>query len=174
MKNVNTLENAASLAHQYTNVDAQGRRTSLHQLSKYALYYSLVFVLLYIGGMKFTAYEAEGISGLIANSPMLAWTYGIFSHQSLSAVIGITELSIAALIAAGPYNARLSLLGGVLAIGLFLTTLSFLLSTPGIVESGLGFPALTVMPGQFLLKDIVFLAVALYITSDSLRSLTKR
>ena len=45
---------------------------ALARLSRYFLYYSLVFVLVYIGGMKFTAYEAEGISGLVENSPVLA------------------------------------------------------------------------------------------------------
>ena len=33
--------------------------------------YGLVIVLLWIGGMKFTAYEAEGIRPLVANSPRL-------------------------------------------------------------------------------------------------------
>ena len=34
--------------------------------------YGLVIVLLWIGGMKFTAYEAEGIRPLVANSPLMS------------------------------------------------------------------------------------------------------
>jgi reactive chlorine resistance protein C len=34
--------------------------------------YGLAIVLLWIGGMKFTAYEAEGIKPLVANSPLTA------------------------------------------------------------------------------------------------------
>ena len=35
--------------------------------------YGLVIVLLWIGGMKFTAYEAEGIRPMVANSPLMSW-----------------------------------------------------------------------------------------------------
>ena len=39
--------------------------------------------------------------------------------------------------------------------------LSFLVTTPGWEPSLGGFPALSAMPGQFLLKDVVLLGVAL-------------
>src|SRR5262249_12791305 len=39
--------------------------------------YGLVIVLLWIGGMKFTAYEAEGIKRLVANSPLMSWVYRV-------------------------------------------------------------------------------------------------
>lgn len=104
---------------------------------------------------------------------MLDWTYSVFSQRVLSTLIGIVELSIAVLIALRPINPRLSLTGGILAFGLFMTTLSFLISTPGIVESSLGFPALSIMPGQFLLKDVVFLAVSFYVIVESLDKLNE-
>ena len=37
--------------------------------------YRLVLVLLWIEGMKFTVYEAEGIRPLVANSPLMGWVY---------------------------------------------------------------------------------------------------
>ena len=49
----------------------------LEAAGRHSLRYGLVLVLLWIGGMKFTAYEAEGISGLVANSPLMAWAYQI-------------------------------------------------------------------------------------------------
>ncbi|MNG32209.1 hypothetical protein D3C87_1590440 [compost metagenome] len=54
---------------------------------------------------------------------------------------------------------------------LFLTTLSFMFSTPGVIEPGLGFPAITVAPGQFLLKDIGLLAASLFVAGHSLTRL---
>jgi uncharacterized membrane protein YkgB len=45
---------------------------------------------------------------------------------------------------------------------MFLTTLTFLFSTRGWEPSLGGFPALSAMPGQFLLKDLVLLAAALW------------
>ena len=45
--------------------------------------------------------------------------------------------------------------------------------TPGTFEPSLGFPAISLVPGQFLLKDIVLLAVSLWIYGDSARRLRR-
>ena len=144
---------------------------ALEGLATRALRYSLVLVLVWIGAMKFTRVEAQAIEPLVANSPLLAWVYGVASVEATSALIGAAELVIAGLIAARPFSAKLSLVGSALAVGMFLTTLSFLLSTPGVFEASLGgFPALSVLPGQFLLKDAVLLAVALWCTAEAWRA----
>src|SRR5262245_8191690 len=77
--------------------------------------YGLVVVVGWIGVMKFTAYEAEGISGYVANSPLMGWVYGFMSHRGFSAVLGVVEVAIAILIAARPYSPRASALGSALA-----------------------------------------------------------
>ena len=51
---------------------------------------------------------------------------------------------------------------------MFLTTLSFLFSTPGWEASLGGFPALSVVPGQFLLKDVVLLGAAVWSLGEAL------
>lgn len=152
-----------------TSLTFESLASHIEALGRLAVPFSLVGVLVYIGGLKFTAYEAEGISGLVRNSPLMAWTYSILSVRGLSAVLGLSELSIAALIALRPWSARASALGGLLAVGMFLTTLSFLFSTPGVIEATVGFPVLSGMPGQFLLKDLVLLGAALWTLGDSLK-----
>ena len=128
----------------------------------------LILVIAWIGAMKFTAYEAGAIEGLVANSPLLSWVYSVLSVRGASAVIGGTELIIAALIAARPFSATLAAVGGALAIGMFATTASFILSTPGVFEGSLGgFPALSVLPGQFLIKDVVLLAAAVWVFAEA-------
>jgi uncharacterized membrane protein YkgB len=153
------------LAQVVSRVEAVGRL---------AIRYGLVVVLAYIGGMKFTAYEAEGISLFVSNSPFMAWTYQLLSVRGLSSLIGFTEIVIAALIAARPWSPTFSSLGSVMAVGMFLTTLSFLFTTPGVIEGSLGFPALSVLPGQFLLKDVVLLGAALWTLGDSLQAIVSR
>jgi uncharacterized membrane protein YkgB len=139
-----------------------------------AMRYGLVLVLLWIGGMKFTAYEAEGIRGFVANSPLMSWAYSLLSVHSFSAVLGITEILIAMLIAARPLSARVAAVGSALAVGMFLTTLSFLLTTPGVWETSAGgFPALSVVPGQFLLKDLVLLGVSMWSFLEAWESLRR-
>jgi uncharacterized membrane protein YkgB len=52
---------------------------------------------------------------------------------------------------------------------LFLSTVSFLFTTPGVtVASAGGFPVLSVLPGQFLIKDVVLVSAALWTLGDSL------
>src|SRR5215510_718466 len=77
--------------------------------------YGLVVVVGWIGFMKFTAYEAEGISGYVANSPLMSWVYGFMSHRGFSAVLGVVELTVAILIAARPLAPRASIVGSALA-----------------------------------------------------------
>ena len=52
---------------------------------------------------------------------------------------------------------------------MFLTTLSFVFTTPGVWQAGYGFPALAAFPGQFLVKDVVLLGAAMSTLADSLR-----
>lgn len=131
------------------------------------LYASLALIYTWFGGMKFTAYEAEGLIGLISNNPLLSWTYSLFSPRDFSSLLGVIELSIGALIAARVFNPIYSTVGGLLSAGLFVTTLSFMVTTPGVIVPELGFPAITVAPGQFLLKDVGLLALSLWIAVDS-------
>jgi reactive chlorine resistance protein C len=125
--------------------------------------YGLVVVVAWIGLMKFTEYEAEGISRYVANSPLMSWVYGFMNHRGFSAVLGVVEVTIALLIAARPFSPRASALGSALAVGMFLTTLSFLVTTPGVwaADAG-GFPALSGFPGQFLIKDLALLGISLW------------
>ena len=108
--------------------------------------YGLVIVLLWIGGMKFTAYEAEGIKPLVANSPLMGWVYRLMSVGGFSAFLGVVEIAIGLLIAVRPVWAMGSAVGSALASGMFLTTLSFRLGTesgriPGLVSAARAIPA---------------------------------
>jgi reactive chlorine resistance protein C len=134
----------------------------------YLLRYGLVLVIAWIGFMKFTAYEAAGIHPLVANSPLMSWAYAIFSERAFSALLGIVEISVAVMIALRPLSAKVAAIGSGLAAVMFLTTLTFLLSTPGWEASLGGFPALSVVPGQFIIKDIVLLAAAVWSLGEAL------
>jgi uncharacterized membrane protein YkgB len=125
--------------------------------------YGLVVVVGWIGLMKFTAYEAEGIRLYVTNSPLMSWVYGPMSVRGFSAVLGVVEVAVAVLIAARPFSPRACALGSALAVGMFLTTLSFLVTTPGVwaADAG-GFPALSGKPGQFLIKDVALLGISLW------------
>jgi uncharacterized membrane protein YkgB len=64
----------------------------------------------------------------------------------------------------------LSIVGSLLAILLFVSTVSFLFTTPGVAEAaGGGFPALSLL-GEFLLKDVPLLGLSFWTLADSIRA----
>src|SRR3977135_2381321 len=78
-----TVEQTSSLG---SRVEAVGR-----ELARYGL----VVVVGWIGLMKFTAYEAEGIRLYVTHSPLMSWVYGPMSVRGFSAMLGVVEGAIA-------------------------------------------------------------------------------
>ena len=146
-----------------------GLSEKLVTLSDLGLRFSVVVVLVWIGAMKFTAYEAGAIEGLIASSPLISWIYLLTDQQGASNLIGSIEIATAIALIAGMFNRQAAIAGALVASMTFALTLSFLLSAPGWEASLGGFPALSVVPGQFLLKDIVLLAVSLSLLAKALK-----
>ncbi len=136
--------------------------------------YGLVVILLWVGALKFTAYEAEGIQGLIANSPFMSWMYSVMSVRSASMLIGTVEIIAGLMIAARSFAPKISAIGSIIAIGIFLVTLHFLLTTPGVWQPGYGFPFPSPMPGQFIAKDLALLGIAVWSAGEALRAANLR
>jgi len=130
--------------------------------------YGLALVFAWIGAMKFTAYEANAIQGLVASSPLLSWLYSVLDVRGVANLIGTAEIVTAVLLVARPYNAVAGVVGGLLVAATTAVTLTFILSAPGWEASLGGFPALSVVPGQFLLKDVVLLGAGLLVAGDAL------
>ena len=127
----------------------------------------LVLCLLFIGLAKFTPEEAQGIQPLVSHSPFMGWMYSVWSLQTVSNLIGTTELLIMVLLVAGIWWSWASLAGSLGAALTFLATISFLFSTPGAIVLGHGFPALGAT-GQFLIKDVVLLGASVVLMGEAL------
>jgi uncharacterized membrane protein YkgB len=142
------------------------RGATLEAIGISMLRYALVLIFVLFGALKFTAAEAAAIKPLVSNSPFMSWLYAFFTDEGVSRIIGTSELVTAALLAVRPISARASAIGSGLAIATFVTTLSFLFSTPG---------ALSAMhPAHgFLLKDVVLLGAAVALGAESLRAATR-
>lgn len=135
--------------------------------------YGLVVVIAWIGALKFTSYEAHGIQPLVANSPLMSWLYNIFDVGTFSALLGVVEIAAAVLIAVKPLAPKISIAGSIGAIGLFLGTISFLFTTPGIGEASAGgFPVLS-STGQFLIKDVALMGISAWTLADSVRAVRR-
>ncbi|WP_396929216.1 YkgB family protein [Mycolicibacterium sp.] len=152
----------------------QLRGSRITTIAPYFARYGLAIVLAWFGAMKFTSYESQGISHWVANSPFLGWLYDVISIDAFGRMNGSIELTVAALIAVKPWFPKLSVVGGVLASLFFMLTLSFMVTTPGVGEASAGgFPVLSA-DGEFLMKDIANLGLALWLLADSVEATRKR
>ena len=131
------------------------------------LRYGLVFLLVVIGSMKFFAFEARGIQPLVAHSPFLSWMYHVLSVQGVSNVFGLVEITTGILIALRRVSPRASAVGSLAGVVIFLTTLSFLFTTPGALAPGSGV-------GGFLMKDLILLGGAVYTAGEALLAPVRR
>ena len=159
-----------------------GRRTDaaqagprLQDAGAAILRYGLAGILVYYGAFKFHPVEAEAIRPLVSESPLMGWMYSVLSVQGVSNFIGLTEIAVALLLLARPWSPRAGVIGGVGAAVIFLTTLSFLVTTPGAWATVPGWPI--PMPGaagSFLIKDLFLLGAAVWIAGESLRAMSTR
>jgi reactive chlorine resistance protein C len=134
------------------------------------LRYGLALIFVWFGFLKFTAYEADGIAPLAMHSPLPSWAFAALGKQGLSNAIGMIELAVGVLIAVRAWSAKLSAVGSIGAALTFLITLTFLFSTPGVWQEGMGFPFLSGMVGQFLIKDVVLFAASVWTAGEALRA----
>lgn len=151
-----------------TNIQTEEIASYITALGHRVLRYGLAPVIGWIGLMKFTGYEAQGIAPLVAHSPLLSWMYGLWTVRQFATGLGVVEIAIAILIALRPWSRKASVIGSAAGVLMFLTTLSFLVSTPGWEPSLGGFPALSGAVGQFLIKDVVLLGAAIWSLGESL------
>src|SRR5690348_4692844 len=100
---------------------------------------------------------------MVSHSPFLFWIYPAFGVQSGSEVIGVVELIIAALIVVRRWSPRASAIGSTAAVGMFLITLSFIVTTPNLGEGT-----------AFLLKDLTLLGAALWTAGEAFDAASRR
>jgi uncharacterized membrane protein YkgB len=99
----------------------------------------------------------------------MSWLYDVLSVSAFSALLGVVEVAAAVLLAVKPWWPRISAAGSVISIGLFVATLTFLVTTPGVFEASQGgFPMLS-STGQFLIKDAALLGISVWTLADALR-----
>jgi uncharacterized membrane protein YkgB len=134
----------------------------------------MVLIFVAFGIQKFTPQSAHGIVLYISNSPFVSWL-SIFGVRGEADFLGIVELSIAVLLAAGSAIPVLSAIGSLMAAGSFAITWSFFFTTPDVVKWSFSTdPIAWNLTGEFLFKDIVLLSVCIVLFLASLPQSTTR
>jgi uncharacterized membrane protein YkgB len=123
---------------------------------------SMVLIFLLFGYQKWFEYEAQGLVPFISNGPLTFWMYPVFGLHGASYFLGVSEWLTAALLIWGFWNPRVGILGAILSTGTFVTTVTIIPFMPDGWDAAAGFPAMTGNVA-FLMKDVVFLAVSVYL-----------
>src|SRR6201996_4086615 len=114
----------------------------------------MIVMLLWARSYKMTAPGSEGIIPLVSNSPLVSWHFKLFGPYIGSDLIGLTEMVAAVLIIAGYLWPKAGIVGGLIASGMFFTTSTMIMTTPGAITvvHGVGYMSFL---GLFLFKDVV-------------------
>ncbi len=147
-------------------------QTPLERVGLVLLRLAVIVIFLVFGLQKFTLVEAQGIAPLVSHSPLTSWL-GILGVQGQSRVIGTFELTFGALLTYGLWRpgSWAALAGAAGSCLCFVTTLSFLLTTPGVFAPNAA-PILSGDTGLFLLKDIATLAASILFVAQGLAAWT--
>lgn len=192
------MQKLSGLFYGFLKIAAAAQRLGLGMIRV-----AVLVIFVWIGGLKFWNYEAEGIVPFVANSPFMSFFYdskapeykqyklpeGSFDpakhewHErnntyGFSHGLGILIMSIGILTFLGFFSARVGLVGELLAVVMTLGTLSFLATTPEVwvpdLGSGeFGFPLLS-GAGRLVIKDTAILAGVVVLLSDTARRLLER
>ena len=141
------------------------RRSGLltEDLDYHVIRASMIIMFFFFGYQKWWAYEADRLVPFISNGPLISWLYPVFGHQGASRFLGVSEWTFGGLLLAGFWDKRLGILGAAGSTATFVATVSIIPFMPdGWDASAGGFPAMT-GDVPFLMKDVVLLAVSLYL-----------
>ncbi len=157
---------------------------------------AILIIFVWIGGLKFWNYEAEGIVPFVANSPFMSFFYskpapeykeyklreGEFNQMkhewhkknhtyAFSYGLGVLIMTIGILTFLGIFFPKVGLVGASLVIIMTIGTLSFLITTPetwvpNLGSGEFGFPLLS-GAGRLVIKDTAIIAGAVVALSDS-------
>jgi uncharacterized membrane protein YkgB len=134
---------------------------------------SMVIMFLFFGYQKWWAYEAKVLIPFIEHGPLIWWMYPVFGVRGASWFLGVAEWTFGALIFAGYWNKRLGVLGALGSVATFVGTVTIIPFMPNGWDPAAGFPA---MAGNvpFLMKDVVLLAVSIYLLKQDVERLNRR
>jgi uncharacterized membrane protein YkgB len=128
---------------------------------------AMVITFWWFGYTKWHQYGAQTMVPFISNSPFIFWLYPAFGLRGGARFLGASEWTIFVLLFAGFWDKRLGLLGSLGSTATFFTTFTIIPFMPNGWDPVAGFPAMAgAVP--FLMKDLVFLAVSIYLLKQDL------
>lgn len=135
---------------------------------------SMVLIFALFGYQKWFSYEAQVLIPFITNGPLICWLYPVFGIRGASTFLGVSEWTFGGLLLLGFWDKRLGVLGALGSVATFVGTVTIIPFMPdGWAASAGGFPAM-VGNVPFLMKDVVLLAVSIYLLKEDVARVLAR
>lgn len=132
---------------------------------------AMVIIFAWFGYDKWFDAEIEGLLPIITHGPLIFWTIPVLGIHGTAILLGTSEWTFGTLLLLGFWNRKLGILGALGSTATFIATVTVFPFVPDAWLGGAGgFPAMT-MNTAFLLKDLVLLAVSLYLLKQDLARL---
>ena len=175
----------SNLFYTFLNIAASTQKLGINLIRV-----AILIIFVWIGGLKFYNYEAEGIVPFVANSPFMSFFYtksapeykeyklkeGEFNEAKHQWHVENNTYGFSH--GLGIFSPKIGLVGAGLAIIMTIGTLSFLVTTPEVWVPDLGsgehgFPLLT-GAGRLVIKDTAIIAGAIVVFSDCAQRILKQ
>jgi uncharacterized membrane protein YkgB len=140
-----------------------------HDADSHLLRAAMVIMFFFFGYQKWFAYEVDRLVPFISNGPLIFWLYPALGMRGATLFLGVSEWTFGTLLLLGFWNTRLGILGALGSTGTFVATVTIIPFMPeGWDAAAGGFPAMT---GNvpFLMKDVVLLAVSVYLLKQDVQ-----
>src|SRR5579863_9888520 len=130
---------------------------------------AMVIIFFFFSYQKWFPYEVQRLIPFISNGPLIFWLYSALGMRGATMFPGVSEWTFGTLLFLGFWSKPAGILGALGSTGTFVATVTIMPFMPGGWDAAAGgFPAMT---GNvpFLMKDVVLLAVSLYLLKQDVQ-----
>jgi uncharacterized membrane protein YkgB len=149
-------------------------RSGLLKIDYHLLRAAMVIIFAWFGYDKWFESEIRGLLPIITHGPLISWTIPVLGIRGTAILLGTSEWTFGTLLLLGFWNRKAGMLGALGSTFTFIATFTAMPFVPDAWDAGAGgFPAM-MNDSAFLLKDLVLLAVSVYLLKEDVKRIVTR
>jgi uncharacterized membrane protein YkgB len=148
-------------------------RSGLLNIDHRLLRAAMVIIFAWFGYDKWFESEIRGLLPIITHGPLISWTIPVLGIRGTAILLGTSEWTFGTLLLLGFWSRKAGMLGALGSTFTFIATFTAMPFVPDAWDAAAGgFPAMT-NNSAFLLKDLVLLAVSVYLLKEDVKRIVE-